>query len=77
MNILDQALKRLKTLKSYNLLKGYRGSSKYSVKKLCEAASKISNLALDFKIHISEIDINPIVILENNAVAVDNIFIVK
>ena len=69
--------KKLKPLKSYNLLKGYRGSSKYSVKKLCEAASKISYLALDFSKHINEIDINPIIILEDNAVAVDNVFIVK
>ena len=69
--------KKLKPLKSYNLLKGYRGSSKYSVKKLCEAASKISYLALDFNKHINEIDINPIIILEDNAVAVDNVFIVK
>ena len=69
--------KKLKPLKSYNLLKGYRGSSKYSVKKLCEAASKISYLALDFNKHINEIDINPIIISEDNAVAVDNVFIVK
>ena len=69
--------KKLKPLKSYNLLKGYRGSSKYSVKKLCEAASKVSYLALDFNKHINEIDINPIIILEDNAVAVDNVFIVK
>ena len=69
--------KKLKPLKSYNLLKGYRGSSKYSVKKLCEAASKISYLALDFNKHINEIDINPIIISEDNAVAVDNVFIIK
>ena len=69
--------KKLKLLKSYNLLKGYRGSSEYSVKKLCEAASKVSYLALDFNKHINEIDINPIIILEDNAVAVDNVFIVK
>ena len=69
--------KKLKPLKSYNLLKGYRGSSEYSVKKLCEAASKVSYLALDFNKHINEIDINPIIILEDNAVAVDNVFIVK
>ena len=69
--------KKLKPLKSYNLLKGYRGSSEYSVKKLCEAASKVSYLALDFNKHINEIDINPIIISEDNAVAVDNVFIVK
>ena len=69
--------KKLKPLKSYNLLKGYRGSSEYSLKKLCEAASKISYLALDFNEYINEIDINPIIILENNAIAVDNVFISK
>ena len=67
----------MESLKSFSLLKGYRGSSEYSVKKLCEAASKISYLALDFNKHINEIDINPIIILEDNAVAVDNVFIVK
>ena len=69
--------KKLKPLKSYNLLKGYRGSSEYSLKKLCEAASKISYLALDFNEYINEIDINPIIILEDNAIAVDNVFISK
>ena len=69
--------KKLKSLKSYKLLKGYRGSSEYSVKKLCEAASKISYLALDFNKYIDEIDINPIIILEDKAIAVDNVFILK
>ena len=73
----NELQKKLKPLKSYNLLKGYRGSSEYSVKKLCEAASKVSYLALDFNKYINEIDINPIIILEDNAVAVDNVFIVK
>ena len=69
--------KKLKTLKSYRLLMGYRGSKKYSVKKLCDAASKISYLAFDFKNLIKEIDINPIIIKENNAIAVDNVFILN
>jgi acyl-CoA synthetase (NDP forming) len=69
--------KKLKTLRSYSLMTGYRGSKKYSIQKLCDAASKISYLAFDFKNYIKEIDINPIIVKEDNAVAVDNVFILK
>ena len=69
--------KKIKTLRSYRLMTGYRGSNSYSVQKLCDAASKISYLAFDFESYIKEIDINPIIVKENNAIAVDNVFILK
>ena len=68
---------KIKKLKSHKLLQGYRGSKKYSLEKLCETASKLSLLAFDFREHLKEIDINPVIILENDALAVDNVFIYK
>ena len=69
--------KKLKTLRSYNLMTGYRGSNNYSIQKLCDAASKISYLAFDFRRYIKEIDVNPIIVKEDDAIAVDNVFILK
>ena len=73
----NEVNKKLKTLRSYNLMTGYRGSNSYSVQKLCDAASKISYLAFDFRRYIKEIDVNPIIVKEDNAIAVDNVFILK
>mgnify|MGYP001467170809 FL=1 len=73
----NEVNKKLKTLRSYNLMTGYRGSNSYSIQKLCDAASKISYLAFDFRRYIKEIDVNPIIVKEDNAIAVDNIFILK
>ena len=73
----NEVNKELKTLRSYNLMTGYRGSNNYSIQKLCDAASKISYLAFDLKKYIKEIDINPIIVNEDNAIAVDNVFILK
>ena len=69
--------KKLKTLRSYRLMTGYRGSNNYSIQKLCDAASKISYLAFDFRRYIKEIDVNPIIVKEDDAIAVDNVFILK
>jgi len=66
---------KLKKLKSFKLLKGFRGSNELSVSKLCETASKLSFLAFEFKGLIKEIDINPIIVTEKQAIAVDNVFI--
>ena len=68
---------KIRKLKSFKLLHGYRGSKKYSLEKLCETASKLSFLAFDFRENLKEIDLNPVIILENDAIAVDNVFIVS
>ena len=73
----NEVNKKLKTLRSYNLMTGYRGSNNYSIQKLCDAASKISYLAFDFRRYIKEIDVNPIIVKEDDAIAVDNVFILK
>ena len=68
---------KIRKLKSFKLLDGYRGSKKYSLEKLCETASKLSFLAFDFRENLKEIDLNPVIILENDAIAVDNVFILS
>ena len=73
----NEVNKKLKSLRSYRLMTGYRGSNNYSIQKLCDAASKISYLAFDFRRYIKEIDVNPIIVKEDDAIAVDNVFILK
>ena len=34
-------------------------------------------LAFDFRENLKEIDLNPVIILENDAIAVDNVFILS
>lgn len=63
------ALRMLKSLKIFPMLKGYRGKS-INLEKLIEILIRISYLAADFP-EIKELDINPLFVLENNSIAVD------
>ena len=56
--------------KIYQLLKGYRGSQPADLKKLEETVLLFSQLLTDFP-QIKEIDINPLLISENEAVILD------
>jgi len=56
--------------KIYKLLKGYRGSTPADIKKLEETLQLFSQLLIDFP-QIKEIDINPMLINEKQAVILD------
>ena len=56
--------------KIYKLLKGYRGSPPADIKKLDETILQFSQLLMDFP-QIKEIDINPLLINEREAVVLD------
>jgi acetyltransferase len=60
----------LKSLKIYPLLKGYRGSKPKNIEKIVEVIIRLSYLAADYP-EIKELDINPIIVTENDAIAVD------
>ena len=68
---------KIKSLKSYKLLKGFRGSQKLSETKLCQAAAAFSHLAWDLKDFIIEADINPLTITRENALALDSLILKK
>ncbi|MCF8227749.1 MAG: bifunctional acetate--CoA ligase family protein/GNAT family N-acetyltransferase [Bacteroidales bacterium] len=64
------AHRMLKSLKIYPLLRGYRGSERKNIEKIIEVMIRMSYLAADYP-EIEELDINPIIVTKNDAVALD------
>ncbi len=62
------ALRMIKNLKIYPLLKGYRGSTPKAIDKLIEIMIRMSYLAADYP-EIAELDINPLLLTPDEAVA--------
>jgi len=56
---LEEAMSMIKNLKSYNILKGYRGKSGVDIPKFARIITKLSSL-LRFATEIKELDINPL-----------------
>ncbi len=67
----DQAAASLEGLRMTKTLDGYRGGQALAKEALCDAASKLSHLAWDLADTLAEIEINPIAIDADKAVAVD------
>jgi acetate---CoA ligase (ADP-forming) subunit beta len=68
------ALDMIKEIKSYKILEGIRGEKGVNIEKLADIILKISELASKEK--INEIDLNPIMVNENDAVVVDARFLI-
>ncbi len=64
------ARQMLESLKIYPLLKGYRGSEPKNIEKIIEVMIRMSYLAADYP-EIEEMDINPIIVTRNDAIALD------
>ncbi len=64
------AFQMLESLKIYPLLKGYRGKPPVNMDKLIEIIIRLSYLAADYP-EITELDINPLLISQKNAIALD------
>ena len=73
----DKASKMLSTLKINKMLDGLRGMPPGNRASLIDAIVRLSIIADTFKDHISEIDINPIIVNETGAYAVDGLVIIK
>ncbi len=58
-------------LQSRQLLSGVRGSCAANVDRFCETASRFSAMVYALRDVLSEIDINPVVVSEAGAIAVD------
>ena len=64
------ARRMLEELKIWPLLKGYRGKASINLDKLIELMIRISYLAADYP-EISELDINPLLVSNQEAIALD------
>jgi acetate---CoA ligase (ADP-forming) len=64
-------------LQGYPLLAGFRGISRVDVEALVEALMSVAHLAEDPNNHIRELDINPIIVSSDGAIAVDSLVVVS
>ena len=64
------AQRMLETLRSWPLLKGYRGKPAVDIEKLIEVLMRLSYLVADFP-EIKELDVNPLLATPNEVVALD------
>ncbi len=64
------ARQMLESLKIYPLLTGWRGDSPKNIDKLIEVLIRMSYLAADYP-EIAELDINPLIVTENDVIALD------
>jgi len=69
-----EALKMIKEIKGYEILKGFRGEKPVNIKKIAEIITFLSKLSLAEK-NIKEIDLNPIIVNEKRALVVDARFL--
>ncbi|VAW20650.1 Acetyl-CoA synthetase (ADP-forming) alpha and beta chains, putative, partial [hydrothermal vent metagenome] len=67
---MEEAYSMIKNLKSFKILKGYRGKSGVDIKRFGEVIVRLSSL-LRFAIEIKELDINPLLGNGGNIFAVD------
>ena len=72
----DEILEMVSDLKGQALLKGYRGSKPVNMESLADWLIKLGWLALKFE-KIQEIDVNPLLIVDGEPVAVDATIIVQ
>ena len=70
-----EAMEMIKEIKSYPILSGARGRKPVNIKALAEALVAISKLALEHE-EIKEIDLNPIIVNQKEAVAIDFKFLI-
>ena len=70
------AVKRvLENLSMADLLKGARGASKVDVDSYCEAAARLSKVAVAFSDTLVEVDINPIMLTADGCVGLDALMV--
>ena len=67
----------LSELKIARLLEGHRGAAPADTAKLCDTISRFSHMVWSLRDQISEVDVNPIIITPDRAVAVDALIIAK
>ncbi|MDI9313221.1 MAG: acetate--CoA ligase family protein [Hydrotalea sp.] len=71
---IETALQRLKI---YPLMAGFRGQKPLAIKSVVAAAMAINNFAVKHQHELVTLDINPLLLSENGAVAVDQLVVLK
>jgi len=66
-----EALKMIREMKAYQLLAGWRGTKPKDIPALAEVIMAVSNLVTEYSL-IEEMDLNPVMIYERGAVALDS-----
>ena len=69
------ALRLMDRLKIRGMLNGYRGGPPLDVTGFADAAARLSDLAVSLGHLIAQIDVNPVIVGENDAIAVDALII--
>ncbi len=70
-----EALEMIKEIKTYPILSGARGQKPVNINELAKIIASVCQLAAENE-YIKEIDLNPVIVDENNACAVDFKFLV-
>lgn len=70
-----EALKMMKEIKGFKVLRGFRGKEKANIEKIAEIIVKISKLSSKEE-NIREIDLNPVIVNTKQAFVVDPRFII-
>ncbi|NKB36449.1 MAG: hypothetical protein GKR93_04665 [Gammaproteobacteria bacterium] len=65
----------LSRLHMSTILEGLRGKPAVDIEAYCEAAAKLSVLALEFKDEIAELDINPVLLMEKGCLGLDALLV--
>ena len=69
--------KSLRRLKIYPLMAGFRGQPPLAVAAVVAAAMAINNFAVEHQHELVTLDINPLLVSENGAVAVDQLVVLR
>jgi acyl-CoA synthetase (NDP forming) len=70
-----QASQRIAALKMAKVLEGVRGAPRCDIEALVNAYVNLGRLAADLGAHIRELDINPVLVSERGAIAVDSLIV--
>lgn len=71
------ALEMIQETKGYEILQGTRGKAPVDVDAIVDVLIKLSNLATNYQGQIQELDINPLIVYEQGAVAADAMISLK
>ena len=72
-----EARRMLERLKGFKLLQGYRGAPAVDLDAACEAIARISEFAVDCADEVEEIDVNPLLVRPDGALALDALIVLR